>query len=327
VSGAPAVSWTSAGQKRRVAGAMRRIESRLDEVAAAAPGRLGDSARSTLEAGGKRLRPLLVVLCSRRDRRLTVDVVRAAAAVELLHMATLVHDDVLDDAQLRRGRPTVVSEHGSAIATSVGNYLFAASFAEVVATGNARAVARLSDVAADLSRGELLQMNEAHRADISAAAYLRRSDLKTAGLFGASCALGAVLSGLPPRCIDTLDGFGRRLGLAFQIFDDILDFSGDAQSTGKLPGTDVRDGTVTLPLVYAVEERPELVPLLERRQKDDALVARILETVRAGSGLVRARQTALDFIAAAREELETCRDDVESGLLSQIAGQVVDRYS
>jgi octaprenyl-diphosphate synthase len=327
VSGSPAVVWASASQKRRVVGAMRRIERRLDDIAAAVPGRLGESAQGTLKAGGKRLRPLLVVLSCRHDRPLPRHAVSAAAAVELLHMATLVHDDVLDGAQLRRGRPTVVSEHGPAVATSVGNYLFAASFAEVVATADHRAVARLNDAAAGLSRGELLQMNEAHHAGISEADYLRRCELKTAGLFGVSCALGAMLSGLPDPAVEALDGFGRRLGLAFQIFDDILDFSGDVQRTGKLPGTDVRDGTVTLPLIYAIEEQPDLAPLLERRAKDERLVASILETVRAGRGLPRAREAALAFIAEARGQLGLCRDLVEADLLTQIAGQVVDRYS
>jgi octaprenyl-diphosphate synthase len=327
MSGSPAVVWASARQKRRVVGAMRRVERCLDDIAAAVPGRLGESAQGTLKAGGKRLRPLLVVLSCRRDRPLPRHAVSAAAAVELLHMATLVHDDVLDEARLRRGRPTVVSEYGPAVATSVGNYLFAASFAEIVATSDRRAVARLNDAAAGLSRGELLQMNEAHHAGISEADYLRRCELKTAGLFGVSCALGAMLSGLSDPMIEALDGFGRRLGLAFQIFDDILDFSGDVQRTGKLPGTDVRDGTVTLPLVYAIQEQPALGPLLERRDKDDRLVASILETVRSGSGLRRSREAALTFIAEARAQLDRCRDLVEADLLSQIAGQVVDRYS
>jgi geranylgeranyl pyrophosphate synthase len=306
---------------------MRRVERLLDGVAAGAPGRLGSPARTTLQAGGKRLRPLLVVLCCRKGRPLSHQAMRAAAAVELLHVATLVHDDVLDRAQLRRGRPTVVNEYGAAMATSVGNYLFAASFAEIVATGDGAAVARLSDAAADLSRGELLQMNEAHKASISAADYLRRCELKTAGLFGVSCALGAMLSGLPEGTVSVLESFGRQLGLAFQVFDDILDLSGDAQRTGKQPGTDIRDGTVTLPLVYAAEERPDLVPLLERRDKDDRIVASILDGVRGSSALERARGSALTLVAQARAQLEGCREGVEADLLSQIAGQVVDRYS
>ncbi len=321
------IGWSSPPQRRRVVAAMRRVERRLEGVASAVPGRLGSSAQATLQAGGKRLRPLLVILSCGKDRPLPRHAVRAAAAVAHLHMATLVHDDVLDHACLRRGRPTVVSEHGPAVATSVGNYLLAASFAEVVATGRADAVARLSEVAADLSRGELLQMNGAYRSDITAADYLRRCDLKTAGLFGVSCVLGATLSGLPEQTVGALNGFGRKLGLAFQVFDDILDLSGDAESTGKLPGTDVRDGTITLPLVYALEERPDLAPLLEDRDKGAATVARILETIRSGSALARAREVALALVAEARGHLEDCGDAVETDLLSQIAGRVIDRYS
>jgi len=320
-------AWSSPAQRRRVGGAMRRVEAKLEEVATAYPGELGASARTTLEAGGKRLRPLLVILCCRADAPLPRHAVRAAAAVELLHMATLVHDDVLDAAKLRRGRPTVVSSHGAHMATSVGNYLFAGAFAEVVATGSSRAVARLSEAAAGLSRGELLQMNEAFRTSITAEEYLRRCELKTGGLFGAACALGAVVSGLSEAAATALDRFGRCLGLAFQIFDDILDFSGEAEETGKHPGTDVRDGTVTLPLILAMEEAPELADIVGRPAKSTAEVDQVVNRVRAGDALERAREMALAHIGQARGLLSTVDPAVEHDLLDQLAGRVVDRYS
>lgn len=323
----PDIAWKSRGQRTRVMAAARRVESRLETVADAAPGRMGVAARSTLRAGGKRLRPLLVLLCCRAGRPVPGTAVQAAAAVELLHMATLVHDDVLDRAELRRGRPTVAHEWGPAAATSVGNYLFAAAFAEAVATGDARAVARLSDVAAGLSEGELLQRDESYRSDLAAEEYLRRCELKTGGLFGVSCALGGLVSGLPDVCVAALEEYGRTLGLAFQIFDDILDFSGEPERTGKVPGADVRDGTVTLPLIYAVQARPALAARLERREKDDTEVLAILEEVRRGGALDLARQTALAYIERARACLGACGADIEADLLSQIAGRVVDRYS
>jgi len=323
----PDIRWASAAQRRRYVAAARRVERRLESSAGRMPGTMGAAAAATLQAGGKRLRPFLVLLCCNAARRLPPHATRVAAAVELLHTATLVHDDVLDGAELRRGRPTVVSEWGPAVATSVGNYLFAAAFAEVVAVADPRAVARLSTVAAGLSEGELLQMNEAHNVDLTPAAYLRRCRLKTGGLFGASCALGALVSGLPEGSVAALDEYGCSLGLAFQIFDDILDLSGEPARTGKQSGTDVRDGTVTLPLIYAVEEHPDLAARLAVRDKDEELVAEIQRSVRRGAAPARARETALGFIAEARDHLDRCGGEIEVDLLRQIAGRVVDRYS
>ncbi len=306
---------------------MRRTEDRLAGVAHAYPGQLRQSSIATLGAGGKRLRPLLVLLCARRTASLSAPVIHAAASVELLHMATLVHDDVIDGAALRRGRATVVSESGPAVATSVGNYLFAGAFAEVVATADARAVARLSDVAAGLSEGEVNQMREAYDVHVSPEAYLRRCTLKTADLFAVSCRLGAQVTGVEEASLVELEDFGRLLGLAFQIFDDILDFAGDESRTGKKVGTDARDGTVTLPLVYALEAVPELGPLVALREKDQGQVREVVARVRASGALERSREAALAYIVAARERLAACRADVEKDLLGELAGRVVDRYS
>lgn len=318
--------WISATQERRVREGMQRVERRLDEIATACPGRLGASAAATLGAGGKRLRPLLVLLSAERTAPLTGPLVHAAAAVELLHMATLVHDDVLDGAALRRGRPTVVSESGVLVATSVGNHLFAAAFAEMVASDDARSVDRLSDVAAGLSEGELLQMREAYDVSLLPEQYLRRCTLKTADLFAVSCGFGARLSGLAEESVGELEDFGRLLGLAFQIFDDILDFTGEEAQTGKRAGTDVRDGTVSLPLVFALQDVPDLGPLVADRGKDEAGVAQVVRRVRESGALQRAREAALAFLAMALERLDACRGDVEKDLLREVAGRVVDRY-
>ena len=178
---------------------------------------------------------------------------RGAAAVELLHMATLVHDDVLDRAELRRGRPTVAHRYGPSVAVSAGNYLLARAFSELVGAGVPAAVDLLSATAVGLSEGEVLQRAEAHDVHVGVEAYLRRCERKTADLFSAACALGALLSGGAPEAAGAVGEYGRLIGLAFQVFDDILDCSGDQATTGKRPGTDVRDGTITLPLIYALE--------------------------------------------------------------------------
>ena len=323
------VAWRSAAQKRRYNRGLERVEELLEAVVTGCPGTLGAACGATLVAGGKRVRPLLVLLSACRDRPFTPDVHRAAAAVELLHMATLVHDDVLDGAVLRRGRPTIAHQLGVPIAVSAGNYMFAQAFALLVATNDGRAVDLLSRVAEGLSQGEIIQMEEAHRVDLAVVDYTRRCELKTADLFAAACSLGAIVSGAAEADIAGLAAYGRSLGLAFQIFDDILDLTGDETQTGKRLGTDLRDGTVTLPVIMALQAWPDLGPRLQRpfgSTADAELTALIAEIVASGA-IGRARAVALAQIAEAREHLALCSEYVERELLGKVAGWVVERFS
>ncbi len=322
----PSLRWSSAAQKRRIARGLDLVEERLTAVASEYPGELGEACRATLAAGGKRVRPLLTLLCARRDAAAGEPVLRAAAAVELLHMATLVHDDVLDRAELRRGRPTVAHQYGPATAVSAGNYLLARAFSELVGAGDPSAVDLMSATAVGLSEGEVLQRDEAHDVDVGVEAYVRRCERKTADLFSAACSLGALLSGAQEAAA-AVGEYGRLIGLAFQVFDDILDCSGDEAATGKRPGADVRDGTITLPLIYALEARPELAEILRRPGPSDADVATVLSAVEGAGALQRARGDALRYIEDARSVLAACPDTVERGLLAEVAAQVVDRYS
>jgi geranylgeranyl pyrophosphate synthase len=323
----PALTWRSSVQKRRYARGMGLVEERLAAVADACPGRLGEACRATLAAGGKRVRPLLTLLCSRRDAAFGEAVLRGATAIELLHMATLVHDDVLDRAELRRGRPTVAHAYGVETAVSAGNYLLAGAFQELVGAGDAGAVDVLSSTAVGLSEGEVLQRDDAYRVSVTQAEYELRCERKTADLFAAACRLGAMLSGAGGQAEEALSDYGRLIGLAFQVFDDILDCSGEEASTGKRSGADVRDGTVTLPLIFALEAHPELAARLSRKGHGAADVASILETVAASGALARARGVALGYIGEAHRVLGTCPDVVERALLIEVATQVVDRYS
>ncbi len=232
---------------------LERTEARLAEVAGSHGAELARHAAGTLAAGGKRLRPVLVFLCGGDGAAL----LPAGVAVELLHMATLVHDDVLDQAPLRRGKPTVFATDGRGAATATGDLLFSRAFAELAATGSEAAVAALSSASSALARGELMQRADAWSDSVTPERYLQRCEMKTASLFSAACRLGAVL-GDAPAAEAALASFGRRVGLAFQILDDVLDVSGPIERTGKHRGTDLLDGTVTLPLIVARERDPEL---------------------------------------------------------------------
>ena len=272
-------SWASTAQKRRFARGLDLVEERLAAVASEYPGALGEACRATLAAGGKRVRPLLTLLCARSGAAAGEPVLRAAAAVELLHMATLVHDDVLDRAELRRGRPTVAHQYGVAAAVSAGNYLLARAFSELVGAGDPAAVDLLSATAVGLSEGEVLQRAEAHDVRVGVGglrAPLRAQDRRP--LLGGLRARRPAL-GRRARRPAAVGEYGRLIGLAFQVFDDILDCSGDEATTGKRPGTDVRDGTITLPLIYALEVRPELAESLRRPDLDAAEVGAVLHAV------------------------------------------------
>ena len=296
-----------------------RVEERLRAIAAQAAAPLDRYAGETIAAGGKRLRPLLVLLAGGEPAPDADDagLVRAAVAVELIHSATLVHDDVLDAAPLRRGRPTVWATEGRVAATATGDYLFARAFGELVANGRVDEVRILSDATSALATGELLQREDAFRADVTLERYLLRCELKTARLFEAACQLGALETG---GRADALGLFGRRIGLAFQLLDDVLDVSGPAERTGKPRGTDLLDGTLTLPFILARERDPSLRAAARPVSAQDAEA--LCDRIEATGALDEARARALAIVADAKCELP-----VADEALLLVADGVVARYS
>ena len=299
-----------------------RVERLLSEVAASHGALLAEHAGATIAAGGKRLRPLLVFLAA--DTEEGDGLVRAAAAVELVHSATLVHDDVLDAASLRRGVPTVVAVGGRAAATATGDLLFARAFAELSANERADEIQVLSEASSALAEGELLQRADAWNAEVSLERYLRRCELKTARLFEAACRLGALEGGGAP---EKLGAFGRRIGLAFQLLDDVLDVSGPAERTGKQRGTDLLDGTVTLPFILARERDGELAAL-DPRSIDSAAVAEdICDRIAATGALDEARARALEIVNEAKAGLPDGLSARQRHALELVATGVVARYA
>jgi geranylgeranyl pyrophosphate synthase len=302
---------------------MTRLEARLDALAGSHGALLAEHAGATIRAGGKRLRPLLVFLAAGELDRDDDGVLRAAVAVELIHSATLVHDDVLDAAALRRGRPTVVAAAGRAIATATGDLLFSRAFAELAANGRTDEIRVLSDASSALAEGELLQREDAWNVDVAHERYLHRCDLKTARLFQAACRLGALEGGGPA---EELGEFGRRIGLAFQLLDDVLDVSGPAERTGKHRGTDLLDGTVTLPLILARERDPQLAALDLRGVGTPEQAAAICDAIAATGVLERAKGEALEIVAAAKAGLPEL-PAAQRAALELVADSVADRYA
>jgi geranylgeranyl pyrophosphate synthase len=306
-----------------VPGLMERLERRLEELAGSHGAVLAEHARATIRAGGKRLRPLLVFLAAGEPSRGDEGVLRAAVAVELIHSATLVHDDVLDGAALRRGQPTVVATAGRGIATATGDLLFSRAFAELTLNGRADEIRALSEASSALAQGELLQREDAWNVDVAHERYLHRCDLKTARLFEAACRLGALEGGGPA---DELGEFGRRIGLAFQLLDDVLDVSGPAERTGKHRGTDLLDGTVTLPLILARERSPELAALDLRAVRTPEQAGEVCDAIAATGVLERAKEEALEMVAAAKAGLPAL-PEAQRAALELVADSVADRYA
>jgi geranylgeranyl pyrophosphate synthase len=281
------------------------LEQRLRAAVASHPGLVERVGTEAVDAGGKRLRPLLIHLVTDdRERALTTSV-----AIELVHTATLVHDDLIDSAPMRRGRPTAWHAHSDWAARTTGDYLFSRGFAELARGGDLGGVRILSEACLALVRGEALQRQQQHRPDTTVDAYLERISLKTGKLFEAACLLGS----RDPQ----LGRFGMLLGVAFQIADDILDCTGETLETGKVPGTDLREGTPTLPLLLASRDDAVVRAALAGGSLDGALV-RVAQT----GALDRSRALALDYAQRARANLNGTLRRRE---LEALADAVVDR--
>jgi len=305
---------------------LKAIEERLLAEAVGYGPPLQQYGEATVAAGGKRLRPLLMLLCagppsSELQREALV---RGGAAIELIHSATLVHDDVLDQADLRRGKPTVIAAAGREAAISTGDMLFARAFVTITQSGDSRAVEILSAACSALARGELMQRADGWDMSISRERYLERCELKTARLFEAACEIGATVAGEPQL---ELASFGRKIGIAFQVLDDVLDVSGPAERTGKDRGTDLLDGTVTLPLIIAREIDPGVAGIDLRSLASAAEAEELCDQIAATGALEQSRAFALSLVVEATQGLPSELDERRRLSLELVANSVVARYS
>jgi geranylgeranyl pyrophosphate synthase len=301
---------------------MDSLEARMAELAASHGPLLARHAGATIAAGGKRLRPLLVFLAAGAPPPETEGLLQSAVAVELVHSATLVHDDVLDGSPLRRGRPTVVASAGRRLATATGDLLFSRAFAELAGTGSLGAVRALSRASLDLASGELMQRSDAWQI-VSVDRYLERCRLKTAVLFRAACELGAIQGEAP---VNALGDFGEQIGVAFQLLDDVLDVSGPPERTGKPRGADLLDGTITLPLLLARERDEGLRDLNLSTIRTPTEAAEVSASIAATGALDTVKDRALELIASAKAILPILPERQRLAL-DLVADGVVERYA
>ncbi len=284
---------------------------------------LGDEIRSdvraayaisghTLTAGGKRLRPALVTLAARAAGRgfPTRTVHASAAAAELIHMASLIHDDVVDGSAERRGRPTANATFGNQISVLVGDYLLAKSIFLAAREGSMDVIRVISQVTVGLSEGEVLQLTAKGDVDTSEETYLTIIEKKTAGFIAGCCEVGGLLAGATPPELAALVTYGRTCGLAFQIADDLLDYVGDPHKTGKPQCGDLREGKMTLPLILTLrdvspEERAGLMAVLQEPEAlTDDEIATVLGAITRHDGYARTQEAARRYVSQAQDALQ-----------------------
>jgi octaprenyl-diphosphate synthase len=271
-----------------------------------------------LGGGGKRMRPALLLIANRYAGRRREGSIRLAAVVELLHSATLIHDDVIDSADTRRGRPSANSRWGNHRSVLAGDWLYMQSFQMALEERNFRILDVLIDLTQKMVEGELIQLAKIGRIDVTEDDALKLATHKTACLFSGCARLGAVLGGLEGEEEEALADYGRYAGLAFQLVDDLLDFTGSAKQLGKPVLSDLKEGKVTLPLIYAMEnghrEARELVAqVLEEKEFVSVKPERLVALVNESGALDRTRRLAQEYAAKAKECINNGQRDSEYG--------------
>lgn len=235
-----------------VEGELAQVDRHIGEFFGGSRGLVGEVARHVLASNGKRLRPTLLLLVARREREVPQNAILAGAAVELIHIATLIHDDSIDRSMLRRGLPTINSVYSDQVSIIMGDFVYSKAFALLVERGLYREIGILADTAHVMSRGEMLQLELKNRIHSSETDYMEIIDEKTASLFAAACRIGALARGAGAAEVEAWSSFGREYGRAFQITDDLFDFIGEEAVMGKARGSDIKSGRMTLPLIAAL---------------------------------------------------------------------------
>jgi geranylgeranyl pyrophosphate synthase len=308
------------------------VQSRLEEAVRIDYPGVSDLVLGLVRAGGKRLRPLILLLAGRAYGNDRDNLVTASAGVELLHTASLVHDDTVDRAGMRRGRPTLNSVLPSGAVILLGDFLFAQSAMLAAATNSPRVVSIFASTLADICDGQLREIFFANRLNQSREEYERRIFGKTASLFAGSAEMGAIIGNAPESAVQSLRQYGSDIGMAFQIVDDVLDLREDASQLGKPAGHDLTQGTVTLPtIIYASgltqssEAEVRLEAVVSGEVTEPAEVDRVVEEIRASGALEAAMDEAIGFAARSKAHVATSPDPEVRDMLEQVADVVCER--
>ncbi|GAB4200471.1 MAG: solanesyl diphosphate synthase [Coleofasciculaceae cyanobacterium] len=307
---------------------LRLLTENLKNLVGARHPILYAAAEHLFGAQGKRVRPAIVLLVSRAtmpDRDITPRHRRLAEITEMIHTASLVHDDVVDEAEVRRNVPTVNSLFNNRVAVLAGDFLFGQSAWYLANLNNLEVVKLLSEVIKDMAEGEIQQGLNRFDTTLTMEAYLEKTYCKTASLMANSSKAAGVLSGVSEEVAENLYCYGRYLGLAFQIIDDILDFTGSTEALGKPAGSDLISGNLTAPVLYALEEKPYLEVLIEREfaQPDD--IAQAIALVKESKGIERSRTLATEYAELAVQNLTVLKPSAFTQALLDLADYVLSR--
>ncbi|MCX7623710.1 MAG: polyprenyl synthetase family protein [Thermomicrobium sp.] len=310
---------------------LQRVEDRLVAETTLEFPLVSDILHGLIRAGGKRLRPLLLLLAARPFRYDLDRLVPAAAGIELLHTASLIHDDAIDGSPLRRGQPTLNTVFEPSVVIMVGDYLFARSAMLAASTMNPRVLAVFARCLGSICDGQLRELFAAHRTDVGFDDYQRRIYGKTASLFAAAAEIGGILAEATDEQLDILREFGGAVGLAFQIVDDILDFRGNEAELGKPAGQDLRQGTVTLPTMLflqngkATAEQRALVAEILAQGANDATIATAVALIRDSGALEEAFDYARRFVEEAKALLAQLPESESRDMLAALADHALAR--
>ena len=309
---------------------MRQVDAVIRERLSSRVALIDQIAGYIVGAGGKRIRPRLVLLFAQALGFVGPERYELAATVEFIHTATLLHDDVVDESSLRRGQQTANDLFGNAASVLVGDFLYSRAFQMMVSVNRMRVLEVLADATNVIAEGEVLQLMNMHDPDLAVDDYLRVIRYKTAKLFEASARLGAVLANAPRDVEEACADYGRALGTAFQLVDDLLDYEGDPHALGKNVGDDLREGKPTLPLLVAMSRSQDADRQMIRHAIEHGELDRlqdILAIVRQTGALQATRQAARDEADAAAKALSTLPDSAARQALLDLCARSVERSS
>ena len=308
---------------------LKKVEKGLAEAITQEQGLLVETSVTTLEAGGKRLRPALVLVSAIAGNYDLEKLMPAAIAIELIHMASLVHDDVLDKAPTRRGLPTVNSTWGREVAVATGDFLFAKAFDSLAKVPFTVVMEKVAAASLALSVGELKQIKTAYSVSQSVDDYFEKVNNKTAALFAASCFAGAVISEAAEEDAKALESYGMNLGMAFQVYDDVLDFQGEESVLGKEVGKDLKEGDLTLPVFLALEDPkvgPKLKSIINGLKNNKTQANKAVELIKQSSAVDRAKEGAKGFVEQAKKDVAQISNQKAKEALGVIGDFVINRY-
>ena len=284
------------------------------------------SIKDLIQSGGKMIRPGFAVIASKFGDYKPERTRAMATVVEMFHMATLVHDDVIDDSKLRRGKETIQSKYGKEYAVYIGDYLFCICFKILASTASLQSIQIDSKAMSKICLGEVEQLNSRFQKEVSVKNYLKRISGKTAELFALSLYIGAAESDCDKKLSRLFWNIGHNIGMAFQIIDDLLDYTGTDKQLGKEAGHDLRDGIYTLPLIYALESKPaDLIALLEKEELSEEDIQKIIELTHEYGGIDKARALAKKYTNKAYSFMKRLPDNKYKIMLQEITGELLDR--